>query len=345
MKMVEWYGAIEKLLERVDFGAIYPGFHRYPFALYTSREICLNGEVRPYEAGFIGNTAIPYQGEYTAIWNVEDDSTEDMEAFAASIVHEMFHCHQFASGEKRFPSDLAMLAHPADAAGMNARYGEARYLVDAFENGDSSALRRFAALRAARRRNDPGLVEQELKTETIEGAAEFAGMKALRHLNEEKFAAETKRYLQILRAGDETLFDTRQFAYYSGTMFFLALEKLRGTAVNEMESDRTAYDQNPIDTDGVEAEARPYECIARQYEARERKKKAGLEAFLSGAQYVPCDAFICGYDPMNMFRVGDVIYCGRFVCLNENGSERSFLSAVALKLAPGAENRVIGYFQ
>ena len=48
---------------------------------------------------------------------------------------------------------------------------------------------------------------------------------------------------------------------------------------------------------------------------------------------------------MNMFRVGDVIYCGRFVCLNENGSERSFLSTVALKLAPGAENRVIGYFQ
>ena len=207
MKMVEWYVAIEKLLERVDFGAIYPGFHRYPFALYTSQEICLNGEIRPYEAGFIGNTAIPYQGEYTAIWNVEDDSTEDMEAFAASIVHEMFHCHQFASGEKRFPSDLAMLAHPADAAGMNARYGEARYLADAFENGDSSALRRFAALRAARRRNDPGLVEQELKTETIEGAAEFAGMKALRQLNEEKFAAETKRYLQILRAGDETLFD------------------------------------------------------------------------------------------------------------------------------------------
>ena len=45
MKMVEWYGAIEKLLERVDFGAIYPGFHRYPFALYTSREICLKGDV------------------------------------------------------------------------------------------------------------------------------------------------------------------------------------------------------------------------------------------------------------------------------------------------------------
>ena len=74
----------------------------------------MHGKLMPYEDCFCGNTAINYHGEYLAIWDVECDPPVDMDSFAASLVHEMFHCHQFSCGEERFPSDLAILAHPGN---------------------------------------------------------------------------------------------------------------------------------------------------------------------------------------------------------------------------------------
>ena len=59
---------------------------------------------------------------------------------------------------------------------------------------------------------------------------------------------------------------------------------------------------------------------------------------------MPCKAFICGYDPMNMFRVGVFIYCKLFVLLNINGTVRSINSEAVLQLDENSGQNVNEYY-
>jgi len=59
---------------------------------------------------------------------------------------------------------------------------------------------------------------------------------------------------------------------------------------------------------------------------------------------VACNGFICGYDPMNMFRLEDMIYCSHIVFLNIGGEIKTINSAVALQLVPGSVRDVLGYY-
>lgn len=54
MNLQEIYAKVDSILDTLDFGALLEGFHRYRFAVYDSREICLDGELIPYEDGFRG---------------------------------------------------------------------------------------------------------------------------------------------------------------------------------------------------------------------------------------------------------------------------------------------------
>lgn len=178
--------AISNILQTIDFSASVPGFRPYPFALYTASQICIDGACMPYREEFLGNTAIPWQGSYLAIWNLEDDPVTDPELLSYSLVHEMFHCHQFANGERRFPSDLAMLTLASEAF-YQMQHEENLALADAYTRCDGAAFARFVALRSARAALQPELFAQQLRTETIEGMAEYAGLCALRRINEEKY--------------------------------------------------------------------------------------------------------------------------------------------------------------
>ena len=41
----------------------------------------------------------------------------------------------------------------------------------------------------------------------------------------------------------------------------------------------------------------------------------------------------------------NLIYCNRFVCLNENGKVKNLFSVVVLKLAEGSDRDVVGYYK
>lgn len=122
MNLTTLWHAVDDRLNQLDFSVLADGFRRYRFALYTEREACLDGALMPRPDGFLGNTAVPCEGEFIAIWSMDADPIEDVDRLAASLVHEMFHCHQFACGETRFPSDLALLADPGDARSFEAKH-------------------------------------------------------------------------------------------------------------------------------------------------------------------------------------------------------------------------------
>ena len=58
----ELYETMKARLDGVDFGAIWEGFHRYPFALYNDEYVWLDGQVIPHDNRFLGNTCIEYGG-------------------------------------------------------------------------------------------------------------------------------------------------------------------------------------------------------------------------------------------------------------------------------------------
>ena len=56
----------------------------------------------PVDNRFLGNTSIEYDNKYIAIWKVTESDKKNIDNLTASLIHEMFHAHQFANNEKRF---------------------------------------------------------------------------------------------------------------------------------------------------------------------------------------------------------------------------------------------------
>lgn len=193
MDLLKICNEVDVVLETLDFSALFADFHKYDYAIYNSAEICLNGEIMPYQEEFRGNTAIEYHGEYIAIWNMELDPVDDMDELAYLLVHEMFHCHQRANDEKRYPSDLILLNYPNDIDNFEKKYNENLYLAESYEKHDLKALRKFAYIRNLRMKVYPDMVRQELKVETLEGAAEYVGLKALQRIKPQKVYGCYKR--------------------------------------------------------------------------------------------------------------------------------------------------------
>jgi hypothetical protein len=92
------------------------------------------------------------------------------------------------------------------------------------------------------------------------------------------------------------------------------------------------------------AEVIAYDFIVDNQKKRMKEKEATLQKHMEATEYVECKGIICGYDPMNMFRLKDMIYCSHFVMLHINGEMRTINSAVVLKLAEGSNRDVIGYY-
>lgn len=283
-RLTAMYGRVDAILNALDFDGLLPGFHKYRFALYNSEAICLDGAVMPYEDSFRGNTSLLYHGEYIAIWNVELDPVDDMDMLACDLVHEMFHCHQNANHEARFPSDLAMLRYPANMDNFTKKYNENRYLASAYLSRDVEAFRRFAVLRNQRLAAYPDMLRQELRVETIEGMAEYVGLKALRAIDGEKFASAVKRHVDKLNAQSGLLFDVRRISYYTGAVYFLCLELFGATIHNDFRSGLTAYEQNPIRTEGIAAEVSGYDFIAREYAALAGEREATIAGHIARAR-------------------------------------------------------------
>ena len=144
------YYEVANRLERIDFPSIWPGFSSGSFALYQEKLACLGGQLVPRPPEFRGNTAISWQGGPLAIWNLEQET--DLDLLASCLVHELFHAHQLASGETRFPQDIRLALSPAPLPSLASRLQEGRLLAQAVSAGPDAArahLTDFCALAGA----------------------------------------------------------------------------------------------------------------------------------------------------------------------------------------------------
>ena len=262
-------------------------------------------------------------------------------ALAANMAHEMFHCFQFDEGERRFPDDLRLLNAPVEPDFYRLKLAENRALAAACRTGEKEELLRFAALRNERARRFPHVTAEEWKTETIEGTAETVCLRALRVLDPTRYTETRERYLAKLENELPLLFDARRLCYYTGTVLCLALEQLGLPLRNEF-TGATLYEQN-CPTETLCADAPEEAALTALFTEHIQKQQALIEAHRQAHAFIPCEAAICGYDPMNMFRVGQQLYCSHFLFIHQGETTRRLDGPVLAQLAPGSDHHITGY--
>ncbi len=315
------YENVAEKLKKLDFEAIYPGFYGFPFALYDDERVYFADGERDRTQQFYGNTAIEYDGRQMAIWHVTAEDRQDVDVFAGKMVHEMFHAFQKESGMvSEWPNDLKMLCYPGDEENFLMKLNENRLLSEgAFADSERKreVLAMVKASRSLRRARIGEYLEQEMLVEMLEGMAECSGMLALKQLSREKYEQQLQDYAAILRDAGNT-FDIRRISYYAGAVMQL-LERAVGN------------DQAPFH---------------RQLEAHLREKEERVQAFFESKPTEHLmDTWICGYDPMNQLRVGDVLLAKNMIFLMIDGQPTMLRGPIALKMKPGSEREIVAYYQ
>lgn len=350
MNLIDAWHGIKERLGRLDFDAIWPGFRPCPFALYNEAQVCLNGGLIPRDERFFGNTAIHLDGEFIAIWMLEDE-TADLDSLTASLVHEMFHAFQMQNHEQRFPDDLAMLMSPQVETVYAIKQAELRLIAGAAGfQGDAAleALASIKALRGQRRELLGSIILQEYKAETIEGLAVYAELCALGMLDGEKLRVRTENIKAQLLSPGELMFDTRHCTYYTGVMlaglasragiaFFHPLGQENETLFELIAKGLPAVPPPPVDRSPQTAA-----MLRRHLDGL----KAQVEDFLAASfQWVEQTCEIIGYDPMNMVRVDDLLLMKTIVMLDLGGGAPPLRleGKTLLAMVSGSPRQVLRY--
>lgn len=334
----ELYRETERRLTRVEFDRLWTGFHPFPFALYAEDDVCLGGEIIPRSSAFRGNTAIRYGKELVAIWNVGGEKP-DLDLLAANLVHEMFHAFQMERGETRFPDDLEALDDPLDAENLSQKLAENKTLCRALrEPGDRLArLAEFCALREARLAG----TRREPLSETVEGMAEYMGLRALRRLSEEKYQQRVEDCLRRLEEPGPLLLDARRMSYFTGAALLLAAEAADVPFFHDLaEETRPVYELVRRHLPHAQAPAVPTDGRVRNLiEQQKRRRQERLSGFFRTAEApVSGDFEIRGYDPMNMFRAGKLLYGSHFWRLHDRSGGQMLELGEAVLLSGGGRH-------
>jgi hypothetical protein len=409
------YMEVKKRLVSVKFESLWPDFHKYTFALYNSEKVYFEDKIIATTNRFIGNTSIIFEGEYIAIWNIEeeckDDKQVDIDLLAANIVHEMFHAFQSENGETRYPDDIKFLDYPMDYDNMNLKFNENNLLAKASYTSNleekSRYLSQFYSIRHKRELIMKDMILAEYLPETVEGMAEYIGTKALLSISEAKYYKRLEQYRNYLTEVSELFFHTRHISYYVGTLLMLvadelgidlshkiSLEKktvseLIGSKISIIDCDGIhrnilekelpcIYENTSIEEfdrihenisieklvhihenismeefDGIHENISVEECaqihenisIEKFLYTKINSMRSCIDAFMgrNPRMYVG-DYTICGYDPMNMFKLDKYIYGNHFwILLNQENNEYIRLFGEAVLLADEG-NHIVKYW-
>ncbi|MET3697783.1 hypothetical protein SAMN05877753_104342 [Bacillus oleivorans] len=353
--MRELYANVFHALKDISFNELWPGFSNFTFALYNDQEIYFEDRVIPYESSFIGNTSIQYNGEFIAIWKVENPNLENPLVLAANIVHEMFHAFQYENQETRFPNNLIMLDYPNNLENYQLKFHENKLLVEAYkERGkDKKAelFRQFIVIRKKRETIIGDMIQSEYLTETAEGMAEYMGTKTLRHLSPTLFEERMDKFLHILSNPSITLFDIRRMSYYIGTVLCLVLDDL-GIPYNHKigETTETVFKlaEKQIETGNLvymDMNADPQ--IDVTYQQYMTSKTQAFDDFFKKPHIKKVGNYqIYGYDPMNMIKKDNQILCTHFIMLRDKSDHNSFIKGpIVVELVQGSISQATAYYQ
>lgn len=323
--MRKLYNQILELIETLDFEELYPGFKSFKFALYNQSEVILDRKTIPYNQQFIGNTAIEYDQEMIAIWNIEECNYNPV-VLTSKVVHEMFHAWQYKNDEKRFPNELKSLDYQYKKENLGLKINETELLVEGYKRKKLDKIKKFVSLRNNRRNLFPYEVEYESAIETVEGMARFIEMKVLRQLDENEYQKSLEysyRYLENL----SNYLPIRMISYEIGLLMLLVAEEFKLDYYHNItKTSQSIYDliftSIPIDENDILILDLDYSFLDEYLEGIKNKISSILTS-KSKSHY--CDKII-GFNPLSSFKIDNNVYFHYFVLFEKDQQQKIIMN-------------------
>jgi len=215
------YNHVKKAIGGLDFNQLWPGFKAYNFALYDQEKVILNHREIPIDDRFIGNTAIEFEGELIAIWQLNEDLNIDL--LVTKMIHEMFHAFQNESKDPRFPNEMqAITQYQYNLEQLNVKLAEHKQIVSLIGDFDKDMFEELLRYRYHRKTHWPYEYAYESQIEVIEGMAQFVELKALKILNKDLYDQSLKRIMTRI-VNPTKFFPIRIISYDVGTLLLVLM--------------------------------------------------------------------------------------------------------------------------
>ncbi|WOO38674.1 hypothetical protein R2R35_09245 [Anaerocolumna sp. AGMB13020] len=380
--MRQLYEEVEDIIKCIDFNILWKGFHPYPFALYNGETIWLKKEEIPYQPEFCANTCIHFRNELLAIWEITEAEGREFEKLvsfhgpiadnldlnlrkqlrtlavpiAAGVVHEMFHCYQEEMGERRYPDDFKLLSYPREERNLRVKLYENRLLAAAMKTQDINTrmnlLTYFKACRRLREELIGDDIFQEYRVETLEGAAEYVSLLALKEMGEERlYLQRLEDFLTVLEECSIKQLDIRRISYVTGAVLLLVLSQARIPLIPGIgETTDTFWELAAVEcgmSTIITTEVCTNEVRKLIEEYKERQKEQIKAFFQENRKEYKIEGWISGYDPMNMIKSEQFILCTHFIVITAAESKNQLVlnGPVVVQLKEDKGREIRGYYK
>lgn len=311
---------ISRRIGKVDFGRLHPGFHPFHFALYDEKKVCFGESEIPWDNRFVANTAIDFDNEIIAIWNMKC-AVNNIDIFASVLVHEMLHAYQRESKVTGYPDDLAGAFYPRNLDNFILRFRENQLLAGLVEKFDAPAWTDFKAMRAYRLQHSLEAVNYEIKTENIEGSAQFVELGALKQLSPDLYRRRLDRILAGLRSPAK-IFNARLLSYDTGSIIRIVLaDNILNQPDWGQERPATSGDITAQEVPGLREEFSKY--FGEIDKRVEELLHGGEKLNISGKK-------LALFDPYNVRSSGNYLYHPNFIGIAADGDKPEFLTGTYL---------------
>ena len=324
--MQDLWQRIHSKIRRIDFDTLWPGFRPFPFAFYDDKRVVFSDRTLPWDARFLGNTAIDWEGSPLAIWKIESPEPADEDVLTSKLVHEMFHAFQKASGETRWADEIRQgLRYQYHPDNLCLKFMEDFHLCGFLTSFSVETWQILLSVRNGRAQRFPEEVDYEARIETIEGMAEYIELQALRVLDERKYQQSLQRIVETLN-DPAKLFPIRSVCYHSGAVMCVLADR-HGLAIwHEIGKESRTIDR--LLADGLPARIRPVkiQSVITEVDRFLAQRKETMDHFFCGAEpYLEGNFPLIGMDPMNTFVLDQRIYFRNFIGYMDTDGPKVFM--------------------
>jgi hypothetical protein len=320
------YNQLKEKIEKVNFSELWTGFHPFKFALYDDKKVYLDGTEFEKDDRFIANTAIEFNNEYIAIWNI--DLTIDIDVLASKIIHEMFHAFQITQHEKRWPNEITEgLGYRYIIENLSIKEQENRILLNLLDNFKYTEFEYFLLLRKYRQYHYKNEFEYESKVEVIEGMAEYIELKALKQLNYDNYSKSLESIKNEI-GKFANLIPIRTMCYHIGALLLIICDQNQISFDHEIGyTNKTTFEivsKDLVYRDIKFLNSKNIEVLVNNYYNELHNK---INTFINSAQQTLSGNFkISGLDPQNSRMYQNQIYCKSFLAYRNVDDEATFIS-------------------
>jgi hypothetical protein len=218
----ELYYEVDKYIKLIDFSKLWIEFKPLKFALYNDNECFFDGKYIEKTEIFLANTAINYNGEIIAIWNVSD--YEDPILLTAKMVHEMFHGFQMINMESRFPNEMeALYKYDYSDENLSIKLLENKIICELIDDFNMYKFNDLLDIRRYRYEKFNYEFMYETSIEQIEGAANYVELQVLKQLSNDLYIKKLK-YIKSFITKPNNLLPIRIISYDIGALMISILK-------------------------------------------------------------------------------------------------------------------------